>query len=284
MPDETGQISDIYNQYTIDILKQDMPKLSPHRERPGSELGRSPSGAGAGTSGTLADRAYGLLKHGILHAEFPEGEFLKESDILGRYSIGRTPFREACNRLHNEQLLAVVPRRGYFVPELSFRGVRDLLETRIILEGIAAELAAVRAEPAEVDRLDALYRQALLAARKATGLDALIDSNQRFHLQIASMSHNRELENTLRGVLERSVRLVYLAASSSKQVPHDIETLLKPIVDAIRRRDAGAAHKAVTADIAYGQLNALGREFWGEASNGKHTYLEQLKLPTRKGK
>src|SRR4051794_10947450 len=261
-----------------------MPKRSSKRERPRVKSRSVLSVQGADRSGTLADRAYRFVKHGILHGEFPEGEFLKESDMLQRYSIGRTPFREACNRLHNEQLLAVVPRRGYFVPELSFRGVRDLLETRIILEGIAAELAALRAEAVEVDRLDALYREALAAARKTAGLDALIDSNQRFHLQIASMSHNRELENTLRGVLERSVRLVYLAASSSKQVPHDIETLLKPIVDAIRRRDPAAAHKAVTADIAYGQLNALGREFWGDASNGKHTYLEQVKLQTRKRK
>src|SRR3954447_4055659 len=261
-----------------------MPKTTPERERPSLELRASRSAGETRASGTLADRAYRVLKHGILHGEFPEGEFLRESEILQRHSIGRTPFREACNRLHNEQLLAVVARRGYFVPELSFRGVRDLLETRIILEGVAAELAALRAEAVEVDRLDALYREALAAARKTAGLDALIDSNQRFHLQIASMSHNRELENTLRGVLERSVRLVYLAASSSKQVPHDIETLLRSIVDAIRRRDAAAAHKAVTADIAYGQLNALGREFWGEASNGKHTYLEQTKSPARKGK
>jgi DNA-binding GntR family transcriptional regulator len=219
--------------------------------------------------GTLADRAYQMLKHGILHGEFPEGSFLREAEILPRYSIGRTPFREACNRLHNEQLLAAVPRRGYYVPELSFRGVRDLLETRILLEGIAAELAALRAEPEEIDRLEACYKEALQAARHAKGLDALIESNQKFHLQIAAMSHNRELENLLRGVLERSIRLVYLAASGSKQVPKDIETLLRPVVDAIRSRNAAAAHRAVTMDIAQGQLNALGRDFWGETSNGE---------------
>jgi DNA-binding GntR family transcriptional regulator len=220
------------------------------------------------STGTQADRAYQLMKHGILHGEFPEGGFLSEAEILARYAIGRTPFREACNRLHNEQLLAVVPRRGYFVPELSFRGVRDLLETRIILEGMAAELAAVRAEPAEVDQLERCYKAALQAARQAGSLDALIESNQKFHLQLAGMSHNRELENILRGVLERSIRLVYLAASSSKQAPKDIEALLKPIVDAIRKKDAAAAHKAVAADIAHGQLNALGRDFWGDASQG----------------
>ena len=215
---------------------------------------------------TLSEHAYQKLKHGIIHGEFPEGQFLREAEVLRRYAIGRTPFREACNRLHNEQLLAAVPRRGYFVPELSFRGVRDLLEARLILEGVAAELAAVRAEPPEVEQLEACYQAALKAARNARELDSLISSNQQFHLQVAGMSHNRELQNMLRGILERSVRLVYLAAAGSRQVPNDIETLLKPVLDAIRRRDPTAAQRAITADIANGQLNALGREFWGEAS------------------
>ncbi len=77
------------------------------------------------------------------------------------------------------------------------------------------------------------------------------------------MTHNRELETLLRGVLERSTRLVYLAASGSKEVPRDIETLLKAVVEAIRKKNAAAAHEAVIADITRGQLNALGRDVWG---------------------
>ncbi|MBV8571473.1 MAG: GntR family transcriptional regulator [Acidobacteriaceae bacterium] len=212
--------------------------------------------------GTLVERAYKLIKHGILHGEFPEGSFLSEAEILARCGIGRTPFREACNRLHNEQLLEVVPRRGYYVPELSFRGVRDLLEMRILLEGIAAELAAVRAEAAEIDTLEDFYKKTLSEAHSANGIDALIEANQAFHLQIAKMTHNREVETAIRGILERSTRLVYLAASGSKQVPSDIQTLLRPIVDAIRSKDAKSAHDAVVADITQGQLNALGRDVW----------------------
>jgi DNA-binding GntR family transcriptional regulator len=211
--------------------------------------------------GTLAERAYRLLKNGILRGELPEGDFLNESEILSRYSIGRTPFREACNRLHNEQLLEVVPRRGYLVPELSFRGVRDLLETRILIESMAAELAAHRAQPEELDEMDSQYSAALRAARNKD-VDALIEANQAFHLQIARMTHNRELETLLRGLLERFSRLVYLAASNAKQAPRDVETWMKPITDAIRKHNASAAHKAVVADITQGQLNVLGREFW----------------------
>ncbi len=223
-------------------------------------------------SGTLAERAYRLMKHAILHGEFPEGAFLVESEILARYAIGRTPFREACNRLHNEQLLEVVPRRGYFVPELSFRGVRDLLEARLLIEGIAAELAAHRAEPAELDALNAHYAEALRAARD-NAVDVLIDANQKFHLQIARMTHNRELEVLLRGLLERSTRLVYLAASGAKQAPRDIETLLKPIAEAIRKKNAASAHEAVVADITQGQLNALGRDVWEISSVPKQRKL-----------
>jgi GntR family transcriptional regulator, rspAB operon transcriptional repressor len=230
-------------------------------------------------SGTLADRAYRLLKQGILRGEFPEGAFLNEAEILSRYSIGRTPFREACNRLHNEQLLEVVPRRGYFVPEPSFRAVRDLLETRIVLEGAAAELAALRANDADIQVLEECYRSALQAAKSSRKLDALIDANQSFHLQIARMTHNRELEGLLRGVLERCTRLIYLAASSSREIPRDIETLLKPILHAISARDSRAAHDAVVADITRGQLRVLGTDVLGDG-----TGIRGSSLPAEKGR
>src|SRR5215469_10209999 len=212
--------------------------------------------------GTLADQAYRLLKQSILRGEFPEGAFLSEAEVAKRFRIGRTPFREACNRLHNEQLLEAVPRRGYLVPEMSFHEVRDLLETRLILEGVIAELAAKRAEESELAELQRLYRTALQHARAKTAMDAQVQSNTEFHLHIAHMAHNRELEALLRGVLERSTRLFYMIVRSSPTLERDTEDLLKPIVDAIRHKDPAAAHKAVIRDITHGQMNVLGRDLW----------------------
>jgi DNA-binding GntR family transcriptional regulator len=203
-----------------------------------------------------------LVKQAILRGEFPEGSFLVEADILSRYGLGRTPFREACNRLHNEELLEVVPRRGYFVPEPSFRSVRDLLETRMVLEGIAAELAVLRAEEREIAALEDCFRKAVKTAKAGTDLDDFIEANQEFHLQVARMTHNRELESILRRVLERSTRMVYLAVGSAKAVPREVEVSLKLIVEAIRKRDAAAAHKAIVADITQGQMHVLGADLW----------------------
>jgi DNA-binding GntR family transcriptional regulator len=213
-------------------------------------------------AGTLAEQAYRLLKRSILRGEYAEGSFLSEAEIAKRFRIGRTPFREACNRLHNEQLLEVVPRRGYLVPEMSFHAVRDLLETRLILEGVIAELAAKRADDVELAEFQRLYQTALQHARVKSSMDDQVHANTEFHLHIAHMAHNRELEALLRGVLDRSTRLFYMIVRSSPTLERDTQDLLKPIVQAIRRRDSAAAHKAVIRDITRGQMNVLGRDLW----------------------
>lgn len=218
-----------------------------------------------GGNGTLADQAYRLLKQSILRGEFGEGSFLSEAEVTARFRIGRTPFREACNRLHNEQLLEVVPRHGYLVPEMSFRAVRDLLETRLILEGVIAELAATRSEPAQVAEFERLYRAALQLARAKAGMEEQVHANFEFHLHIARMAHNRELEALLQGVLDRSTRLFYLIVRSSPALERDAKDWLKPIVEAIRKKDAAAAHQAVIRDITHGQMNVLGRDLWEKA-------------------
>lgn len=219
----------------------------------------------ANGSGTLAEQAYRVLKQAILRGEFAEGAFLSEADVLARFRVGRTPFREACNRLHNEKLLEAVPRRGYLVPEVSFRTVRDLIEARLILEGIAAELAAQRAEPADIAMFEQLYRKVLAHTRNGANLDEIVQANTEFHLHLARMAHNRELETMLRGVLERSTRLFYLTVRSSTTLAADAKELLGPIVESVRSKDAVAAHKAVVRDITRGQMNVFGRDLWEKA-------------------
>ena len=57
---------------------------------------RDPNQGGAGA--TLTDKAYDTLRRAIIQGEFEEGSFLSGPEIMKKYGIGRTPFREACNR------------------------------------------------------------------------------------------------------------------------------------------------------------------------------------------
>ena len=110
-----------------------------------------------------------------------------------------------------DHILEIVFQRGGIVPKLNFRKVRNLMETRLMLETNAAEMAASRAEPCEIDDLDRLYESGVLCAKDLDNLDAVVESNRDFHPQIARMTHNREVQTLLRSIMRGSSGLATLS-------------------------------------------------------------------------
>ena len=215
---------------------------------------------GLASKHTLTEKAYACIKEGIVRGEIEEGVFLSEKDIMKRYAIGRTPFREACNRLHHEHLLEVVPRRGYLVPEMSLQEVRELFELRILVEGAIAGLAAARANVREIEELTHLAEQSSPPGFSRQGHYDRTETNANFHLCLARMAHNRELLRLERSVLERTKRLAYNVARSSgvRGKEMSLRTLHRPIVEAIRQGDKTAARRAIIHDIQQGQTILVG--------------------------
>jgi GntR family transcriptional regulator, rspAB operon transcriptional repressor len=221
------------------------------------ETRKSGSVASLPSGVTLADCAHEILKRAILRAEIREGSFISEREAMEKYGISRTPFREACNRLHHEGLLEAVARRGYMVSEMSFVRVRELFEVRILFEGVVAEQAALRAEPGQIDELECLMRKAAGIGDVADGSE-IIQANTEFHLCLARMAQNSELLKVMTAVLERDARIMYIQRRSSRFQSNDFERMHKPIVEAIRLRDPRAAREAVVLDISDSQIRALG--------------------------
>src|SRR5690348_3287574 len=133
---------------------------------------------------TQTEKAYAALKKAILRGDIEEGVFLSESDIMRRYEIGRTPYREACNRLHHERLLEAVPRRGYLVPEVSYQAVCAIFETRLILESAIAELACARATEKDLVDLDRLAGKPQRSGNPERDFAKLIQANTDFHIRL----------------------------------------------------------------------------------------------------
>lgn len=207
---------------------------------------------------THSGRAYLALKRAIILGELAEGVFLTAEEAERSYDISRTPFREACNRLHHERLIEVVPRRGFRVTELRFREVRELLEVRLLLEGIIAELATARATPAQIEQLDKLADQTGTALESGANIEAAVQANNAFHLCLAEMTQNRELLELERGILERTERISHQQLRSLPDRAEEIQMLHKPIVTAIRRRDAKAVRAALERDVRQGQSDLFG--------------------------
>ncbi|SNB75742.1 transcriptional regulator, GntR family [Arboricoccus pini] len=98
---------------------------------------------------TLTDRAYRILEELITTLELPPGTTLTEQALGRRLEIGRTPIREAVQRLVRDGLLLVIPRRGILVSDIKIETQLQLLETRRVVEGLIARLAASRANAEE---------------------------------------------------------------------------------------------------------------------------------------
>jgi len=82
-----------------------------------------------------------------------------------RLGIGRTPIREALQRLARESLVVILPRRGVIVSEINVGTQLRLLETRREVERLVARSAARRATPVERRRMDELAERFERSAR-----------------------------------------------------------------------------------------------------------------------
>jgi len=203
---------------------------------------------------TQTEKAYAAIKKAILQGDIQEGAFLSEAEIMARYRIGRTPFREACNRLHHEGLLQAVPRHGYLVPEISFQSVRDLFEVRLVLEAAIAEFAAVRATDQEIKELRNLASEApVKAGLENESVRFIIEANIRFHLQLAKTARNRNLLELLTRNLEAGERLMYIELRSSRFRDRELQAVHGLIVDALETRDPQVVREAVLDDIIQAQ-------------------------------
>jgi len=98
---------------------------------------------------SLSDRAYVQLEQMILFEELEGGAMYSEMQLADSLQMGRTPIREALQKLAWEQMVVVHPRRGIQIPQLSVENQLKLLEVRRPIEAECARLAAQRATPAQ---------------------------------------------------------------------------------------------------------------------------------------
>ena len=82
---------------------------------------------------TLSDRAYTHLEELIVTLQLPPGSAVSEGMLSKRLRIGRTPIREALQRLARERLVMILPRRGIVVSEINLKSQLRLRSTQYLL-------------------------------------------------------------------------------------------------------------------------------------------------------
>ena len=95
-------------------------------------------------SETLTDRAYRELEEMIVTLHLEPNTVLSETALAQDLGIGRTPIREALQRLAREGLVMILPRKGILVSEITPRKQLLLLAVRREIERLLARASATR--------------------------------------------------------------------------------------------------------------------------------------------
>lgn len=198
---------------------------------------------------TLTDRAYAQLEELIVTLQLPPGTVLSELLLAERLKIGRTPIREALQRLARDGLINILPRRGILVSEVNLRTQLRLLEVRRELERLMARSAAVRATPDERLQFTTIARSMREAGRSADDI-AFIRLDQQFNTLVSATARNEFASRSMGLMHGLSRRFWYQHHKDVADLPLSAR-LHADVADAIAMQDADKAGAASDRLIEY---------------------------------
>jgi DNA-binding GntR family transcriptional regulator len=192
---------------------------------------------------SLTDKAYRVLVDKIVTLELQPGSVLPEGRLMQELRIGRTPIREAIQRLIAEGLVTHLHHRGMLVAEIRAADVQQINEFRAQIEGLAARLAASRMTAEQIDELQKIHA-ALDRSAAEMDIDTFVTQDRAFHALLARGAQNRYVEDALGKLYNLHLRLwyfLYRKQGGLRETVHEHQELIEALV----RRDAEGSERAM---------------------------------------
>lgn len=153
-----------------------------------------------------SDVAYEKIKMLIITAELKPGQALVEAELMEMLNVGRTPIREALNRLAWENFVKIVPRQCIMVNEISLYEVESIYQMRFALSPLESELAVLNRTEEELGQL----KKDIEALGDQSNPEKRVLLDRAFHRTISAMTKNPFLEREMNTYQDLSIRLLFL--------------------------------------------------------------------------
>lgn len=203
---------------------------------------------------SLAEQAYDALEARIVTLVWAPGEMLQERDLVEATGIGRTPVREAVQRLADQGLLKVLPRKGLMVAPLRKSELAQVIEARRVIERM---LVVKAAERADADLRAALVLIAGQFARSAGRPERFMQLDRALDVLLARACGNHYLAAAL-APLHAHCRRLWFRERESMDLSQAADAH-RGMAEAVAGRDGSGAIRALNGIIAVleAQLGAL---------------------------
>lgn len=204
----------------------------------------------------LRDIVFNTLRKAILKGELAPGERLMEKQLAEKMGVSRTPIREAIRKLELEGLVIMVPRKGAEVAMITEQDIKDVLEVRAALEGLAVNLACQKMSKEDIDKL-LLVNDDFTKAAKNMDIDQVIEKDVEFHDVIYTSTKNKKLIQIISNLREQiyRFRVEYIRQMidfSSLAAEHE------EIVNAIVDRDGKLAREFASKHVENQEKAVIG--------------------------
>ena len=199
---------------------------------------------------TIVDEIYAHLRDRILGGELADGEQLRQLEIADSMGCSQGPVRHALDRLSNDELVLLLPNRGYFVAQISLDHARQAYELRSLIEPFAARAALQHMTKERLHQFDAVFARMKIANRRAdfkASLGADMDFHRLFYEQSGFPLLLRFWE-----LMEAQIRK-FVTVTTPLYVAElaRVTDLHSPILDAMKRDDSDALARSVRDHVQH---------------------------------
>ncbi|MCM3762167.1 GntR family transcriptional regulator [Alkalihalobacillus oceani] len=200
---------------------------------------------------TITGAVYERVKSDILSGKYKPGHHLLEKELSEELEVSRTPIRDALIRLQEEGLVVLKPHKGVFVRKLTQRNIQDYYQTRAVLEGLGAELAAEHVTADAEEQFRQLLKEMKKTLAEEVGPQSdenIIKLNDQFHNFIFQLAGNEVLDK-MRRTLAHPIALIRATSWINHDRKQEVFREHEQIIEAIIAKDKKLARERAEMHI-----------------------------------
>ncbi len=203
-----------------------------------------------------SDRVEQELRQLILTLQIDPGLSVTEASLINRYGWGRTPLREAFQRLAEQSLLQIIPHHGVVVTPLSVFEFIEVMDAMAMVIGSAASLACKHLSDGELLQLEQKVEQSKTAALSKDFI-AVATQDYEFHRFLAAVTGNRFLCRYLSHLHQVAMRFNLASWKRDSSAGHSLSEHLR-ILKALHLRDEEQARSVMLEHIENARQRVMG--------------------------
>lgn len=195
--------------------------------------------------------AYQKLKRMILQEKLKLGNSISTSALAELISMGRAPTIDALKRLEAENFLVIIPHQGIMIKQMSIQEMRQINETRLVLEPYIVERVASTFTDKDAKTFETYLAQMEICAA-ALDYYGFIVQDHKMHMNLCALFGNECMRDILENLRDRIFTVGYTIVARREGRMQSTILEHRAILDALKERNPAGAAEAMRIHLTNG--------------------------------